>query len=389
MIKTESDEKLPSIKIAFLDVGQADTIVISCADTHEAIVVDCVNAKAVRDYLIREQITQLRGIIITHLHADHYSGVTALLKNYQQVPSMQECRVVAFNEIFNQKNLQKLIQDADKHSSNYEMSSKGALYAVSASLQDLIDWRDQNDSKYALLQVQLGSSVPYQSDGTLIKSLHLLHPHAANFRRLEAKGLNNTSVVLQVIGPGSKALLTGDLEPEGWRQLCANHSDLRSNILKFPHHGGAWKDEDIDALLDKVDPSVVVISVGSEGFERYTHPHPDVFRALSKRPNIHVLCTQATSQCQELVLKARNSVIDRLKNEANKHADKLIGSKRGCPCAGTVIIELGEKAQVLQPELKFHRELIIEPHFKSHQCNIKQASAIDQVSLTRTETQTS
>lgn len=389
MIKTESDEKLPDIKIAFLDVGQADTIVISCTDTHEAIVVDCVNAKAVRDYLIREQITQLRGIIITHLHADHYSGVTALLKNYRQVPGIQECRVVAFNEVFNQKNLQKLIQDADKHSSNYEMSSKEASYVVSTSLQDLIDWRDQNDSKYALLQVQLGSSVPYQSDGTLIKSLHLLHPHAANFRRLEAKGLNNTSVVLQIIGPGSSALLTGDLEPEGWWQLCANHRDLQSDVLKFPHHGGAWKDEDVDALLEKVNPSVVVISVGSEGFERYTHPHPDVFRALSKRPNIHVLCTQATSQCQNLVLNTRYSIIDQLKSEANKHADKLIGSRRGCPCAGTVIIELGEKAQVLQPELKFHRELIIEPHFKSHQCNIKQASAIDQVSLTRTETQTS
>lgn len=378
MTKTELDEKPPSIKIAFLDVGQADTIVISCLNTHEAIVVDYVNAKAVLDYLKREEITQLRGIIITHLHADHYSGVTTLLKNYWQVPGMQECKVVAFNEIFNQKNLQKLIQDADEHSSNYEKFSKETSHIISTSLQDLIDWRDQNDSKYALLQVQLGSSVPYQSEGTLIKSLQLLHPHAANFRKLEAKGLNNTSVVLQVIGPGSSALLTGDLEPEGWRQLCANHSDLHSDILKFPHHGGAWKDEDIDALLDKVDPSIVVISVGSEGFERYTHPHPDVFRALSRRPNIHVLCTQATSQCQELVLKARNSVIDQLKAKASKRGDKLIGSRRGCPCAGTVIIELGEKAQVLQPELKFHRELIIEPHFKSHQCNIKQAPAIDQ-----------
>lgn len=366
MTKTESDKIIPNIKIAFLDVGQADTIVISCPDTHEAVIVDCVNAKAVRDYLAEEQITYLRGIIITHLHADHYSGVPALLKNYRQIPGMQECKVVAFNEIFNQKNLQKLIQDADEH-------SKGISSVVSTALRDLIDWRDQNDSKYALLQVQLGSTIPYQSEGTLIRSLHLLHPHAAHFRRLEAKGLNNTSVVLQIISSGSKALLTGDLEPEGWQQLCTNHPDLHSDVLKFPHHGGAWKSEDVDALLDQVNPSIVVISVGSEGFERYIHPHPDVFTALSKRPHIRVLCTQATNQCQhqQLVQNERDSVVNHFKAEADKkgHQFFLSNSKKSCPCAGTIIIELGNEAYVLQPEMRFHRGSVIEPHFKTHKCS--------------------
>ena len=45
---------------------------------------------------------------------------------------------------------------------------------------------------------------------------------------------------------------------------------------------------------DTVNPSIVVISVGSKGYKRYTHPHPDVFEVLKKRPNIHLLCTQAT-----------------------------------------------------------------------------------------------
>ena len=53
---TESDEKPSIIKIAFLDVGQADTIVISCPETQEAIVVDCVDAKAVLDYTPFAQI---------------------------------------------------------------------------------------------------------------------------------------------------------------------------------------------------------------------------------------------------------------------------------------------------------------------------------------------
>ncbi len=384
MIKTELDEQPPSIKIAFLDVGQADTIVISSPDTHEAIVVDCVDPKAVLNYLTREQIKYLRGIIITHLHADHYSGVANLLNNSHQVPGMQECEVVAFNEIFNQKNLKQLMPDSDGHSSSYEQPLVGGKRLIPISLSNLFDWCTQNKRKCANLKVERR---PLPFEGTLAKSLQLLHPYFADYLDLKTKSLNNTSVVLRVIGPGSNALLTGDIEPGGWQLLLANHQDLQSDVLKFPHHG-AWKDADADSLLDNVKPSIVVMSVGTEGHV-YNHPNPHVFSALSRHPHVRVLCTQATGQCQQLVENQRDSVVHQFRAEADKNGHELFLSKKGCPCAGTVIIELGEKAQVLQPELKFHRELIIEPHFKSHQCNIKQASAIDQVSLTRMEIQTS
>ena len=114
----EFNAKSSLIKIAFLDVGQGDTVVISCPETFEAIVVDCIDANAVLEYLEQEQISYLRGIVITHLHADHYSSVADLLANYQLVPGLQLSKtIVFFNEIFNQKNLQVLIQDEDQHSS--------------------------------------------------------------------------------------------------------------------------------------------------------------------------------------------------------------------------------------------------------------------------------
>jgi len=55
---------MPVIKVAFLDVGQGDTTIITCPETHEAIVVDCVDDLAVIEYLEREQIRNLRGVII-------------------------------------------------------------------------------------------------------------------------------------------------------------------------------------------------------------------------------------------------------------------------------------------------------------------------------------
>src|SRR5450759_3890771 len=40
-----------AVRIAFLDVGQGDTIVISLSEQREAVVVDCINADAVIEYL--------------------------------------------------------------------------------------------------------------------------------------------------------------------------------------------------------------------------------------------------------------------------------------------------------------------------------------------------
>lgn len=377
----ESDEAPPIIKVAFLDVGQGDTIVVSCPTTREAIVVDCTDANSVLDYLEQEQVAYLRGVIITHLHEDHYREVAILLKNCSLAVGIRTCEVLAFNEVVDRKNRQVLIQDADEHSSHYGnlLGRRPTLTSYSS----LLRWRDQeeNKSKYALIRVQRGTFPPKNTlanildlDGTLARNMYLVHPYAGDFIGLESKGLNNTSVALYVKGPGSSALLTGDLEPAGWQGLLKNHPVLHSDVLKFPHHGGTWQAIDADNLLKTVQPSAVVISVGTEG-EKYRHPHKDVFAALAKYPNIRVLCTQATNQCQSSVLDKRVPVIKQLDLQASSNSQQRIGSKskQGCPCAGTVIVELGDEMRVLQPSLNVHYELIIGPHFKTHQCIIKGA----------------
>lgn len=357
MIETESSEPPSSVRIAFLDVGQADTIVITSPETHEAIVLDCVNPKAVLDYLKQERILYLRGIIVTHLHADHYSGVIGLLENQHEVPGMKPCEVVTFNEIFNQKNLQ-LRQDDDYHSIGYDGPPN--------ALQQLIEWRKQNKLRYAILQVQAGQ-LPFT--GALVKSFHVLHPYAADYRSLESKGLNNTSIVLHLSTSGASILLRGDIEPEGWQFLQENHPDLQCDVLKFPHHG-AWKNADAEKLIDGIQPSIVVISVGSEGYEKYKHPNEHVFNALAKHPHIRVLCTQATDQCRASVFSIRKEVLSKMGAQASKTGYPVLGSKKGCPCAGTVIVELGDHVEILQPESRFHKEGIIKTYFTSHKCNI-------------------
>ena len=68
----------------------------------------------------------------------------------------------------------------------------------------------------------------------------------------------------------------------------------------------------------------------------------------------------------------------RLKTWKTKKAIKKLFSEdgkfyieqTGCPCAGTIIIELGETASILQPDIEFHQKSIISPYFSSHKCRI-------------------
>lgn len=365
------------LKLAFLDVGQGDTIVVSNPETHEAIVIDCTNANAVLDYLAQEGVKHFRGILISHLHADHYSEVDYLLYRYNLVPGLGECECLGFTQIAGKNKLISLMQDDDEHSLSYEQERKKENWSRKDTIATIRRWCKDDKNRFINPQVEKKPrSLPFE--GELAEETLLIHPYALDIPELQLKGLNNISSVLRINGFNSSALLTGDLEPAGWKELRRSLStnSLRSDVLKFPHHGGAWKDEDdIDDLLDTVNPSIVIISVGSNGYERYIHPHPHVFKALQQRPNIRLLCTQATSQCQQHIMTRKETVRALLEEQANKKGQKLIGSKNGCPCAGTIIIELGENAQVIQPEPLFHQQTIV-PSFENHQCRFRQAVTV-------------
>jgi beta-lactamase superfamily II metal-dependent hydrolase len=367
MIDIEANTSSLVVRVAFLDVGQGDTIVISCAETHEAYVVDCINADAVLDYLQQEQVQFLRNVIITHLHADHYNHVADLLDNYSVIPDLSSCEALVCNDYRNRKDWARLQEDGDLHS-----SSMSSSLLRKTPLQDLRRWIASNKRKYS--ELKLGASVgPLK--GILANNIKILHPYGADYPELEAKGLNNTSIAMRVIGPGANAsvLLTGDLEPIGWHRLLENHSerDIHSNVLKFPHHGGTWGASDTIELLNAVQPSIVIFSVGTDG-EKYKHPNREVFEILASPPYTHirVLCTQATKQCCTSIEMQRTPIIQHLNKLAYDRGQERIGSKRGCPCAGTIIVELNEKASIVQPSLLFHKDSIVLPHFNTHKCTL-------------------
>jgi len=91
-----------------------------------------------------------------------------------------------------------------------------------------------------------------------------------------ARGFNNVSVVSRIHYQNKSILFTGDIESIAEETLVRTGADLHSDVLKVAHHGS--KTSSIEAFLQKVNPSVAVISSGEDN--AYGHPHGEVVDRL-------------------------------------------------------------------------------------------------------------
>jgi len=336
------------VKIAFLDVGQGDNIIISIPETKEAIVVDCFDAFATLGYLKHEEVKYFRGLIVTHLHVDHYKGVIRLLQNCQQEINIA-CEQVLFNwpHPLPRKNLNFFLEDHDGHSNVYT-EEKNNLRTRKTFFQELRTWAEKNVN---ICEPLLSKSNYTKLRGSFSNMIEILHPKHAQIYSLLKSGLNNTSGVLKVNGVASCALLTGDLEPYGWKYLEKNNLNLCCDVLKFPHHG-AWQknnddDPSVEEMLNCVAPSMVVISVGTYNNSSYKHPNLHVFEAIAQSNNRHLFCTQVTGQCAKNIETQRTNIIENFKKYTSETGKFFYEQQKGCPCAGTIVIELGDFVNIL------------------------------------------
>ena len=87
--------------------------------------------------------------------------------------------------------------------------------------------------------------------------------------------INNGSIVGKLTYKNFSMLFTGDAEKEVESDILASHkSELKSTVLKAPHHGS--KSSSTKNYLAAVKPKYVVISAGEpdiKGGNTYGHPH--------------------------------------------------------------------------------------------------------------------
>lgn len=225
-VLSEAEETL---RVHFIDVGQADAALLLCGG--QSMLIDGGNtadSSLLVSYLDRQGIGTLDYMVCTHAHEDHVGGLSGPLN---------ACEV---RQVF---------------SPVTEYDSK--------AFQDF--------AKYTQAQ-GLSITVPQADDTFSLGSadVTVLGP------RQDYDDTNNTSLVLRVTFGDTAFLFTGDAERTAEADLLDAGCELSSTVLKVGHHGSDTSTS--YPFLREVMPTYAVISVGEDN--AYGHPHQETMSRL-------------------------------------------------------------------------------------------------------------
>ena len=218
------------------DVGQGDGLVLATGRPGEAVVVDTgPDPRRSANCLRRLGIHRVSMAVLTHLHADHVSGLRTVLG---------EISVGAV--------------------------AIGPLREPRWAFDDLV--RDAGAHRTPIVTLQAGQRLGWPG---LV--LDVLAPDPGVTRTQTADDANDASLVVRATTAAGRVLLTGDVELQGQGRLVSSGADLRADVLKVPHHGSRYT---TPRFLQAVRPRLALISVGAGN--DYGHPNPFVTGALTR-----------------------------------------------------------------------------------------------------------
>lgn len=222
-----------ALTVKILDVGQGDAILIRDGQVVTLIDTGDIPARDKLVSLLKEQnITVIDNVIITHPHADHLGGMSAILENFT-IKHIYDSGQATTTSVYR----------------NYlaTVKKKNIPFTVVAPGTDI-------RLEQGILKV-LAPQQPYIT-GT-------------------DSDLNNNSIVMKLQYGNFTMLLTGDAEQQEEAQLVAKYgNELASSVLKSGHHGSRTASS--NTFLKAVNPQSVVISLGANN--DYHHPHPSTLK---------------------------------------------------------------------------------------------------------------
>lgn len=193
------------------------------------------------DSLLARGVDTLEWVVLSHYHRDHIGGFMELLD-----------RGVVVRRLF----------VGTDTSCGYYCDS---VYRVASRLKIPVDtiWRGESAG--------LASGMSGGKACSVCPRFDVLWP--ASYARVEG---NAASVVLLVRYGAASALLTGDLDSLGERQLLEMNLTLSAELLQVAHHGSAGSST--LGFLSQVSPQFAFVSVGADN--GYGHPAESVVRKL-------------------------------------------------------------------------------------------------------------
>jgi competence protein ComEC len=234
-----------ALELWMIDVGQGDAIALR-TPRGRWLLVDAgppidgdERAYPVVRALRGRGVTRLAALFITHPHADHFGGATAILRNFQVDQVLDPALVVG------NRGYADLLGVAEDVGVPWMQSRAGAAFVI---------------------------------DGVTVRTLHPTDSVMAEEARrmdLGASEPNSVSVVLLITWNGFEALLTGDAYVDVERRIMDAVGDI--DVLKVGHHGSRTSTDSL--FVATVRPEVALISVGRGN--RYGHPTREVLDRLN------------------------------------------------------------------------------------------------------------
>lgn len=244
-----------SLKVHFIDVGQADCALLEC--NGEFAMIDGGNTddtELVTDYLASQGVERLSLVVGTHPHEDHIGGLPGVLKTYS-ADTVWTSDVSFYNGYVN-----------------------SFLYAAQTYSHELV-YPEVGDTFI------LGGA-----------TVTMLGPVKTDY-----EDVNDASLVLMVTYGQTRFLFTGDMEQIAETDLLDSGADVKADVLKVGHHGSYSSTS--YRFLREVAPTYAVISAG--GSNEYGHPHDST---VSKLKNADVIIYR-TDQMYNIVATSNGTEI--------------------------------------------------------------------------------
>jgi competence protein ComEC len=226
------------LKIAFLDVGQGDSILIQ-APNGQTMLIDGGRSTNLANTVIIPKLQewgakQVDVLIPTHPDQDHVAGLVGVLENFP-------VKLAALT---------------------------GQVHSTQIYERLLANIRDKN---VEALKVRTGTVIPFDPS----VKIEVLGP---DDDQVNSDDTNDASIVIRLTYGSTSFLLTGDAEMPANKAILDRGFDVRSTVLKLGHHGSRTSTN--EDWLNRVQPQLGIISAGKDN--SFGHPHPEVIAALEK-----------------------------------------------------------------------------------------------------------
>jgi competence protein ComEC len=273
-------------------------------------------------------IHEISHILISHADEDHIGGMMDLLTNEDLKVRNVFLNADALRKTLAWRNVRRALADARK--------------------------RNGTRVHVGLTSVQTGELNVGEVEIEILAPTPELAMSGAGGEDLHGNRLaaNSMSVVVGLAHHSHRvALLPGDIDEIGLRNLLEDRDDLRADILVFPHHGGKAGTVEGEAfaqmLCSVVQPHLILFSIDRN---HLVNPREEIIRGIKAvAPHAPILCTQLSRRCAAQLPDSDYSHLSDLPAAGRE--------SRHC-CGGTLVIKIDRERTKNIPFLALHKEFV-------------------------------